>query len=117
MCLIVLAWQADARYGLLLGANRDEFHLRPSAPADWWRDAPQVLGGRDLKAGGAWLGVARSGRYAAVTNYRDPRVQRYFGQIVPVDTDKFVALHYAFFNAGVAVGNSMMADGVRPIPT
>jgi len=76
MCLIVLAWQADARYGLLLGANRDEFHLRPSAPAGWWRDAPQVLGGRDLKAGGAWLGVTRGGRYAAVTNYRDPRVQR-----------------------------------------
>jgi uncharacterized protein with NRDE domain len=76
MCLIVLAWRADARYTLLLGANRDEFHQRPSAAADWWRDAPQVVGGRDLKAGGTWLGATREGRFAAVTNFRDPRAQR-----------------------------------------
>jgi uncharacterized protein with NRDE domain len=76
MCLIVLAWKADARYALLLGANRDEFHQRASAPAGYWRDSPQVLGGRDLKAGGTWLGVTRDGRYAAVTNFRDPRLQR-----------------------------------------
>ena len=76
MCLIVLAWKADARYALLLGANRDEYHQRPSAPAGHWREAPQVLAGRDLKAGGTWLGVTSEGRFAAVTNYRDPRQQR-----------------------------------------
>jgi uncharacterized protein with NRDE domain len=71
MCLIAFAWQAHADYRLILGANRDEFHARPAAPLDWWPDAPGVLGGRDLQAGGTWLAVARSGRLATVTNYRE----------------------------------------------
>ncbi|MGH7527556.1 MAG: NRDE family protein, partial [Gemmatimonadales bacterium] len=51
-------------------ANRDEFYDRPSATAAWWTDAPSILAGRDLKAGGSWLGIDRRGRFAAVTNYR-----------------------------------------------
>ncbi len=57
---------------LVLAANRDEFVARPAAAADFWPDSPDILGGRDLKQGGAWLAVNRSGRWAAVTNYRDP---------------------------------------------
>jgi uncharacterized protein with NRDE domain len=72
MCLIVFAWQPQSAQPLVLAANRDEFHARPSAAADYWRDAPQIVAGRDLEAGGTWLGVSRSGRFAAVTNVRDP---------------------------------------------
>jgi len=72
MCLILLAWQSHPRYPLVVAANRDEFHQRPSAPAHFWEDAPDLLAGRDLQAGGTWLGVSRSGRFAAITNYREP---------------------------------------------
>jgi len=72
MCLILLAWRAHPRYPLVVAANRDEFFARPTAAADFWPDAPQVLAGRDLQGGGTWLGVTRSGRFAALTNYRDP---------------------------------------------
>jgi uncharacterized protein with NRDE domain len=71
MCLILLAWRAHPDYPLVLAANRDEFHARPAAPAAWWPD-PDILAGRDRTAGGTWLGVARDGRFAALTNYRDP---------------------------------------------
>lgn len=72
MCLILFAWQARARYRLVLAANRDEFYARPAAPMDWWPERPTVLAGRDLEAGGTWFGVTRDGRFAAVTNHRDP---------------------------------------------
>jgi uncharacterized protein with NRDE domain len=72
MCLIVFSWQPDAQLPLVLAANRDEFYARPSAAAAFWDDAPGVLAGRDLEAGGTWLGINRSGRFAAVTNIRDP---------------------------------------------
>ena len=68
MCLIAVAWRASARRPLIVAANRDEAHARPTAPAAWWPDAPRVLAGRDLMAGGTWLGVDRRGRFAAVTN-------------------------------------------------
>ena len=71
MCLIVFGWRAHPEYPLILGANRDEFHARPAAPLDWWADVPGIAGGRDLQAGGTWLGLARSGRFATVTNYRE----------------------------------------------
>jgi uncharacterized protein with NRDE domain len=71
MCLLVLAWKHHPRYRLVLAGNRDEFHDRPAAPLGWWQDDPRILAGRDLKAGGTWLGVARSGRFGVVTNYRD----------------------------------------------
>lgn len=72
MCLILLAWYAHPDYPLVVAANRDEFFVRRTAAADYWQDAPDVLAGRDLEAGGTWLGVTRSGRFAALTNYRDP---------------------------------------------
>lgn len=71
MCLLVFSWKHHPRYRLILAGNRDEFHDRAAAPLNWWQDDPRILGGRDLKAGGAWLGVARSGRFGVVTNYRD----------------------------------------------
>lgn len=70
MCLIALAWQAHPQYALVLAANRDEFHHRPTAPAAPWPDAPQVFGGRDLSQHGSWLAAGRDGRIAAVTNVR-----------------------------------------------
>lgn len=72
MCLVVFAWQVHADYPLVLAANRDEYFKRPAAPAHWWTDAPELLAGRDLEAGGTWMGLSRSGRLAALTNYRDP---------------------------------------------
>lgn len=72
MCLIVFAWRAHPEYALILAANRDEFHRRPAEPARFWPESPQLLAGRDLTQGGAWCGVTRDGRVAAVTNYRDP---------------------------------------------
>lgn len=72
MCLIALALDAHPAYRLVVAANRDEFYTRPTAPAEWWADAPDVLAGRDLREGGTWMGVTRGGRVAAVTNYRDP---------------------------------------------
>jgi uncharacterized protein with NRDE domain len=76
MCLVLIAWRADPESPLLLAANRDEFHARPTLRADWWPDHPQILAGRDLDAGGTWLGLTRSGRFAALTNYRDPQRRR-----------------------------------------
>jgi uncharacterized protein with NRDE domain len=63
-------------YQLILAANRDEFYERPTASLDYWSDHPDVLAGRDLKGNGTWLGVTRSGRLAAVTNYREPAPPR-----------------------------------------
>ncbi len=61
----------SAEYPLILAGNRDEFHARPAAAADWWDDKPDILGGRDLEAGGSWLALHRNGRFAVVTNHRD----------------------------------------------
>ena len=71
MCLIALAHRCSTELPLVVAANRDEFHGRPTQAAGWWADRPDVLGGRDLLAGGSWLAVHRRGRFAAVTNYRD----------------------------------------------
>ena len=76
MCLIAVAWQQHPDFPLVVAANRDEFFARPAAPAIWWPDEPDILAGRDLSAGGTWLGVSRSGRFAALTNYRDPANNR-----------------------------------------
>ena len=70
MCLIVLGWQTRPGFPLVVAANRDEFHGRPAAPAAFWADKPAILAGRDLEAKGTWMGVSRSGRFAAVTNFR-----------------------------------------------
>ena len=72
MCLIVIGWQAHRRYPLAVAANRDELFARPTAPLAWWEDSPDLLAGRDLQDGGTWMGITRHGRFAAITNYRDP---------------------------------------------
>lgn len=75
MCLIIFAHQADPRFPLVLTANRDEFFNRPTVQADFWTESSKhlsILAGRDLVAGGTWLGLSKSGRFAAVTNIRDP---------------------------------------------
>ncbi|MDP6435777.1 MAG: NRDE family protein [Gammaproteobacteria bacterium] len=71
MCLLSIAWQVHPDYPLVFLGNRDEFHARPAAAADWWQDNPDVLGGIDLEAGGSWLGMNRAGRFAVVTNRPD----------------------------------------------
>lgn len=71
MCLVIIAHRASKDLPLIVAGNRDEFHARPTQDAHWWPDKPDVLGGRDLQAAGTWLAVARNGRYAAVTNFRD----------------------------------------------
>jgi len=76
VCLIVFAYHAHPRYALVVAANRDERYARPTAPAHYWEDAPEILAGRDLEGGGTWMGLGRRGRFAAVTNYREPGAQR-----------------------------------------
>lgn len=71
MCLILLALRQHADFPLVVIANRDEYYARPSRDAHWWDDA-DIYAGRDLEAGGTWLGVNRRGRFAAVTNVREP---------------------------------------------
>jgi uncharacterized protein with NRDE domain len=73
MCLILIAAGVHPDFPLIVAANRDEYHARPAEPAQSWQDRPQILAGRDLEAGGTWMGVSRSGRFAAVTNYRGGR--------------------------------------------
>ena len=75
MCIAALVWHPDAETPLLLAANRDEFFARPTEPMHWWPDS-HVLAGRDLKANGAWLGITRQGRFALVTNIRNPALRR-----------------------------------------
>ncbi len=70
MCLLLIALDSHPEFALIAAANRDEFYDRPSAVAGFWADAPTLLAGRDLRAGGTWLGVDRRGRFAAVTNFR-----------------------------------------------
>jgi uncharacterized protein with NRDE domain len=75
VCLILVAWRAHPDFPLLVAANRDEFFTRPTVPAGWWSDASDILAGRDLQAGGTWLGVNRQGAFAGLTNFRDPASQ------------------------------------------
>lgn len=86
MCLLLFSVDPSPETRLVVAANRDEFWARPAAPLGWWDDAPQVLAGRDLEAGGTWMGVTPSGRWAALTNVRDPasprRAERSRGALV-----------------------------------
>ena len=70
MCLILIAYKHHPLYPLIIAANRDEFYDRPTAPLHFWSEHPGILAGRDLKYGGTWMGITRSGRFAAVTNHR-----------------------------------------------
>ena len=76
MCLIVFAWKLIPQCPLVMAANRDEFFERPTQAASWWEDAPDIYAGRDLQAGGTWLGTDKQGRFAALTNIRNGRAAR-----------------------------------------
>lgn len=85
MCLIVLGWRVHPEFPLIVAANRDEFHARPASAAAFWEDHPAILAGRDLEARGTWMGVSRSRKFAAVTNYRgakEPRAVESRGALV-----------------------------------
>ena len=80
MCIIAWNWQPASDTPLLLLSNRDEFYARPCEPLHWWAPEadgePTILAGRDLQAGGTWLGMSRSGRLAALTNFRQAQPLR-----------------------------------------
>ncbi len=76
MCLLVMAFQCHPEFPLIVAANRDEFFYRPTAAVKYWADHPTVLAGRDLEQGGTWMGVRKDGRFAALTNVRDPSAFR-----------------------------------------
>lgn len=73
MCLILWANDYHSKYKLVVAANRDEFYSRPTLPASFWPENPSILAGQDLKAGGTWMGITTRGRFATLTNYRDPK--------------------------------------------
>ncbi len=113
MCLILLAVDSHPQYSLVVAANRDEFHARPTRPLQQWPEAPQLWAGKDLTAGGTWLGLTRAGRFAAVTNAREataPAQPRSRGRLTldfllgtdaPADYAAKIAregAHYAGFN-------------------
>ena len=87
MCLMAMAWRVYPQWPLVLAANRDEFHDRESAPMSWWKH-PDILAGRDLRAGGTWLGLNRTGRIGLLTNVREPGHQQTDlpsrGELVPL---------------------------------
>lgn len=111
MCILFIAIEQHSRYPLIIAANRDEFFARPSRSAHFWDDAPDIFAGRDLQAGGTWLGVNKAGRIAAVTNLRQPELlktdARSRGELVASylrghDSDAhfrdFIASQHAAFN-------------------
>jgi len=76
VCLIIFAYRSHPDYRLVLAANRDEFYNRPTRQVAFWDDTPGILAGRDLKAGGTWMGITKTGRFAAITNYREVGLTR-----------------------------------------
>ncbi len=71
MCLLLVAYKTNPNYKLIVAANRDEFYDRPAKPAHFWDEHPSLLAGKDLEAGGTWMGITREGNFAGITNYRD----------------------------------------------
>ena len=102
MCLIAFAWKAHPDFSLVVAANRDEWYDRPAVPASWWHGHPQIFAGRDLKAGGTWLGISRNGRFAALTNFRDPSDRK-------ADAPSRGALAVDFLTATVSARDFLLA--------
>jgi len=70
MCLIIFSWKQNTEYPLVLMANRDEFYQRPTLQASVWKNQPEIVAGKDLQGNGTWMGISKSGKWAALTNYR-----------------------------------------------
>ncbi|MBD9586506.1 NRDE family protein [Pseudomonas sp. PDM03] len=130
MCLIVFAWRPGHAQPLIVAANRDEFYARPSLPLAQWPEAPHVYAGRDLEAGGTWLGVGANGRFAALTNIRDPHqpaarksrgelVARFLSGDMPIDDylDDVVgrSIEYAGFNLLIGNANELWHFNAREL--
>lgn len=117
MCLILLSYQPDTSRPIIVAANRDEFHVRATQPADFWPEYPDLLAGRDLVAGGTWLGCTRTGRFAALTNFSqdtDPLDAKSRGSLVHnFLTSQQPALAYAnsIDNPAYAGFNLLLFDG------
>ena len=135
VCLVVVGWQQHVDYPLIVAGNRDEFHKRPTESANWWPDQPDVLGGRDLQAGGTWLALHKCGRFATVTNYRDAEppsaknrsrghlVTEFLGSALSPEQylETIDGSKYAGFNLLVSDGDSLAwlsnrGDGVKVLP-
>ena len=132
MCLLVLAWQAHPRYRLIVAANRDEFHDRPAAPLAPWAGSAGIIAGRDLRAGGTWLGVDARLRLGVITNFRDLQKPREGapsrGALIPAFLEQqatpeqfFAGLEskageYAGFNLLLADGDSLWYGSNRALP-
>ncbi len=88
MCLVLIAWDSHPRYRVILAANRDEFHDRPTTPMHWWDEVPGLLAGRDLRSGGTWMAIGTNGRFGALANYyladlAPPEGLRSRGDLIP----------------------------------
>lgn len=131
MCLIAFAWRAHPRYPLIVAANRDEFHARPTAALGRWRENQDVVGGRDRREGGSWLALREGGRLAAVTNVRNGAIgpgERSRGHLVRdfVLGDELAASYgedvwiagdeYGGFNLLLHDGQELIWVGNRPSP-
>ena len=75
MCIIAVSFKTHAEFPLIIAANRDEFYVRKTEVAHIWQDAPHILAGRDAEQGGTWLGVSKTGRFVAITNFRNPSLR------------------------------------------
>ena len=123
MCLLIFAHRACSDLPLVVSANRDEFHGRATAPAQFWQEHPQLLAGRDLEQGGTWMGVTRAGRFAAITNYRDPSrtapAPRSRGELpldyLVGDRDPRDYMHDLVVRAGDYAGFNLLLDAVNYI--
>lgn len=135
MCLVALSWQQHPRHSLIVAANRDEFHARPTQAAHWWPDDANIVGGRDLIAGGTWLALHRNGRFATITNYRDAetpsRTFRSRGHLVhefltsrespidylqAIDGEKYAGFNLLACDGKTLASGSNRADGARVLP-
>ena len=72
MCILAVSFKTHAEFPLIIASNRDEFYVRKTEAAHIWQDAPHILAGRDAEQGGTWLGVSKTGRFVAITNFRNP---------------------------------------------
>lgn len=124
MCLIAFAWQSNAHWPLIIAANRDEFFQRETRAARWWTSDPRILAGQDLEAGGTWMGVTRDGRFAALTNIRQPGAEparRSRGELVAAwlggrREDTAMAAAEIVFNCGKEYGGFHLLLGLIADP-